>query len=296
MTAEAAKTPDDALGPVGRGLVDDLAEEILERDRAFAATLTVTLPPADTILAEADARALADRLAAGRARLAEHGLDLRLAGDDAASGEPDPLGAVVLAGLVDAARADAGRLDLAPAPRDPRPVETVLAEDYETTVLPSGLRMFVARRPGRPRLVISALGIPVGLWQRLLADAEGPFRPVLVETRCGDPITGGMRSPAALTRHAADLAEALRVAGFETIDVLAWCNGGRIAVDLAHRLGDRIGAVALLSTTLRGTAGIDDAPSPFEENLEKIFARVRAKPDFAGAMTRFLAQLFTPPD
>ncbi|MBP2314303.1 alpha/beta fold hydrolase [Azospirillum soli] len=271
-------------------LVDDLHGEIVRREPRYPEMFPIAVPRfaalADTDPGIAD---LADAFTAGLERLRTGGLRL-------VEGLGDPVGAVIADSLIDAALAERGHIDLVPEPGDTRRLEEVLAADFQTVETVDGRRAHVARWPGRPLLVVNALGISLEFWRPLLTDQRSGFRPIVAENRCGNLLAGGMESDVGLTTHAEDLAAVIAATGFPRVDVLAWCNGGRIAIDLARRWPERVGTLVLLATTLRGIDGVAPRPSPFEGNLQKAFEKVIARPDFAAPMARLLGQLFAPPD
>ncbi|MBS0444634.1 MAG: alpha/beta hydrolase [Proteobacteria bacterium] len=276
-------------------LVHGLRDEIVCRDATWWKRYAIRVPAL---------QGLAERglLRAGRpsqdvAGLHAQGLALlRQAGLTIEDGDgSDPVGMTVALGLVDAARAAVGELDLAPAPRDARPPVQVLSADYDQHALPDGRRCFVARHGSVPVLVVSALGFPIDFWHPLLCDRTTALKPIVVEPRCCDLFKGGMRTAAGLQTHADDLAEALDAIGLARAAVIGWCNGGRVAVDFAARHAARTDAVLLLSPTFRGAQRAGAAPSAFEENMQHILASVAANPKIASFVSQMLRQLLKPP-
>lgn len=210
--------------------------------------------------------------------------------------EPDPVALTLLDSGMDAFAAMHGQLSLKPPPCAIPPVSDVLAADYQEKCTGSGRRYFVRRQGGRPLLLINALGIPLTVWSRLLADPAHEFRIIVVENRCSDLIAGGMQSDVDLTRHADDIAAVLDHEQAGTIDVLAWCNGGRIAIDLLRRHNPPVRSVVLLSTTLRGVMGVERYPSPFEDNLQEVFKTITANPAVAQPLAKMLRRYAKSPD
>ena len=279
-----------ALDARASALVDDLWDEFAARDPAYLAALPVALPDAagweqHIRLVGHAPELILPLVLAGIDRLRDRGLSVATGGDD-------PVGQVLAAALVDAAMASLGLLDLLPEPRDPRPLEDVIREEFDVVTLPSGQRAIAARRPGRSLVVIGALGVPVSTWGALLKDHNGPFRPIFVETRCGDLFGGGMASEAPLTAHADDVVAGLDALRIGRFDLLGWCNGGRIAIEVARRVPDRAASVVLLAATLRHGAGPLTRTCAYEDNLEKAFARIRARPAFAGPVAQTLGEFF----
>ncbi|WP_375411098.1 amino acid adenylation domain-containing protein [uncultured Bradyrhizobium sp.] len=270
-------------------LLDDLAHEITERDRGYLSAFSISLPAEKDIAghirsAGHDPSRLMPIILDGRDYLQE-----RLA---LTVGAGDPVGWTLAEGLIDIALSSAGLLELVPEPRDERLLEVIISADYDMVSLPSGQRAIAARRPGRPLVVVSALGVPLSTWRSLISDRDGPFRPIFIETRCGDFYSGGMRSDVPLETHAEDVIAGVDLLDIPSFDLLGWCNGGRIAIEIARRIPERIRTVTLLATTMRGGQGVEARSCPYEDNLEKAFRRIREKPASAGLMSKMLNQLF----
>jgi len=276
-------------------LLHDLCHEMRARDPGYVDRFPIEVPGPATIRSWLGRQSMEpdglDRMAAA----IEDGFEtLRAQGLRIVRGAGDPAGLVVAEGVAEAVAAGLGRNALCPEPAVPTgaALDRLLATRFDGIRLASGREALVARRPGRPLLVISALGVPIDIWGALLADEDGPFRPVFIEGRCGGLREGGVQSDAGLETHAAELAAALAELDLGVVDVLGWCNGGRIAIDLARRAPAAIRALLLLSPTLRGAAA---HPSPYEDNLATMFARVRARPASAIPLARILLQLTAPP-
>jgi pimeloyl-ACP methyl ester carboxylesterase len=105
-----------------------------------------------------------------------------------------------------------------------------------------------------------------------------------------------MHSDADLTQHADDIAEVLDQEQLGPLHVLGWCNGGRIAIELATRGKYDIRTLTLLSPTLRGTEGASKPGSPFEDRLQQIFTTVTKNQALAMPLVKMLARFTQPPD
>jgi pimeloyl-ACP methyl ester carboxylesterase len=195
------------------------------------------------------------------------------------------LAALICDSAMDGLAAEAGLISLR-APRAAAPLPQVLAEDYAAKSVDDV--NYLARRSGeRWLLVINALGIPLGVWSRLLSDPENDYRILVVETAGSDLVHGGIQTEVDLATDVARIARALDAEKVEAIDVVGWCSGGRVAVQLAAEQGDRVRSLALTSTTLRGVAGSAVGPTQFEEDISGVFASVARSP----ASADFLAEV-----
>jgi D-alanine--poly(phosphoribitol) ligase subunit 1 len=276
-------------------LIDNLIDELAARDPSYLARYPIAIPATEAIEALLASRGhepqeLLPAIRFGLERMRERGLPMQ------ETAEGDGVGLVAVMSLADAALAGQGRVDLKPEPDDARDLAQIIEQDFETHPLPSGQRVIIAKGTGRPLLVINALGVPLSMWRHMLADKYRSFRPVFVENRCGTLFEGGMHSDIALTAHADDILAGLDWVGCERFDILGWCNGGRTAIEVARRVPNRVNSLVLLATTMRGATGVEARSCPYEDNLEKAFAKVRAKPAFAEPMAKMLGQLFSAVD
>lgn len=210
--------------------------------------------------------------------------------------EADAVALTLLDAGMDAFAAMRGDLALQPAKRPIPSIVDVLATDYEEKHTGGGRRYFVRRQGSRPLLLINALGIPLTVWTQFLSDSSHDFQIILVESRCSDLATGGMQSDADLAVHADDIAAVLEAEQPGATDVLAWCNGGRIAIDLLCRYAHPVRSLVLLSTTMRGVGGLPSYPSPFEDNLQEVFRTVLGNQGMAEPLAKMLRRYAKAPD
>jgi pimeloyl-ACP methyl ester carboxylesterase len=278
-------------------LCDDALSEVTRRDADYLSMFPVRLPAASNLATSSGDRAagkvpkapVLERISARASEyLAGQGVHL-----DQPSAERDPLGALLLLSAVDAYACETGDLTLAPRAES---VTDPIAWDYDIRVTAGGRRYLVRRRGTWPLLVVSALGIPLTVWSRLLSDSDHDFKVIVPETRCSDLFCGGMNSDVSLEQHADDFAEVVLDLDVEDINILGWCNGGRIAIDLAAKQRQRVRSLILLSTTLRGVKGITAEPSAFEENLQRLFVKILKNNSLAVMMTKTLPFLVARPD
>ncbi len=278
-------------------LCDDALSEVTRRDADYLSMFPICLPSASTLITRANDGAMTnvqnvifiERICAQAAAYwTSQGINI-----DQTSGEEDPLSTLLFLSAIDAYACETGRLGLTPHLRS---VTDVIASDYELRVT-AGARRYLVRRSGEwPLLISSALGIPLTVWSRLLSDTDHNFKVIVPETRCGELFCGGMNSDVSLEQHADDFSEILSDLNIENINILGWCNGGRIAIDLATKQRQRIRSLILLSTTLRGVRGITAEPSTFEEKLQRLFVKILKNNSLAGMMANTLPFLVARPD
>lgn len=268
-------------------LLDNALSEINRREPDYLTRFPVNFPP----LAEAaihyrrpsalDARAsvaLEEALRSSVAFFEQRGVRQR--SSDAAN---DPIGKMLLDSAIDAFAAGLGDLRLRPADTPP---EVGFADLYEQRQTAGGRRYLLARAGERPLVLVNACGMPLSLWSRLLNDRSHGLRILTVESRGATLAEGGMSDFTPLAVDAADIVAAMDDAGLDHADLLAWCNGGRIAIDVAAQLPHRIGSVILVSPTLRGAMDVPPQGGAFEDEVDQTFRVVVEQPNLADAFAQ----------
>jgi pimeloyl-ACP methyl ester carboxylesterase len=88
----------------------------------------------------------------------------------------------------------------------------------------------------------------------------------------------------------ADIEDVLAWEAVELADVLGWCDGDGVAIDIASRNPGRIHSVVLLSPTMQGIAGAAPRLSAFEDSLKKVFRALDAHPKLAPGLVKLLLE------
>jgi pimeloyl-ACP methyl ester carboxylesterase len=79
--------------------------------------------------------------------------------------------------------------------------------------------------------------------------------------------------------------------------VLGWCNGARVAIELARNYPEIASALVLVAPTLRRLiVGIESALCPFELGLYPVLDALRQKPELADTLVKAIASQGRPPD
>jgi pimeloyl-ACP methyl ester carboxylesterase len=284
------------------GLVDEMLSEVHRREPDYLSRFPIGIPEDLSEIAERYARhpflathpaaAIEQVIADGLAHVARSSPTATRA----AAGEDDPLTGWLCDGIVDAFRADQGDVALEPCPPPEKPVAEIFADGYSERRTPAGARYFLRKGGGRPLLVISATGTPPEIWRRFLADTSHGFRIIVPERQGGDLFTGGLQRHVDLSTETEALAPILDAEAIERADLLAWCNGARLAIDLAGRRPDRISAVVLLTPMLKGIRGVEPNPSPFERDLQPLLDAAARQAAIAPFLAKTIAQQAQSPD
>lgn len=206
------------------------------------------------------------------------------------NGERDPVGDLLLRAITDAFSAAQGELPLEPRTRAHAPFTEVLEREYDQRKTADGIRYFIRRRGTHPLLLITATGIPLVIWSQLLNDELLDFRIVVVESRCADLIKGGIRQFTELPADAEDISKVLDAECLSDVNLVGWCNGGRLAIETAARCAARIRSLVLVAPALSGFKGVPRIPSRFEASMKKVFTTLSQKPRLAGIYVNILQE------
>jgi pimeloyl-ACP methyl ester carboxylesterase len=275
-------------------LLDEGLDEIRRRQPDYFSCFVLRLIPVDRdidryrrhpLFADYPTNTLAQALSAALAHMSSCGITIA-----ETNGKPEPVATTVLDSAMDAFGAAQGRLPMRPPATPCRTLAEVLSKAYDERLTPSGIRYLIRRRGNLKLVLINAIGIPLSIWSRFLEDPTHDFRTIIVQSRCCDLIKGGMSGAVPIAVDSADIEDVLAWEAVDRADVLGWCNGGRVAIDIASRNPGRIRSVVLLSPTMQGIAGAELRPSAFEDSLEKVFRALDAHPQLAPGLVKLLLE------
>jgi pimeloyl-ACP methyl ester carboxylesterase len=101
--------------------------------------------------------------------------------------------------------------------------------------------------PALPLLVVNAVGANLGPW-RLTLERLAPEGPIVMWDHRGMFESGPPSGERVDTEaHALDALAVMDHLGYEQFVIASWSSGGRIALEIAHRFGERVAALALVS-------------------------------------------------
>lgn len=205
----------------------------------------------------------------------------------------DPVARELLRGIRDAARSD---LPLQVALPQATDIRALLGAEYTEIRAASGaIDAFVRKRAGRPLLLLNALGLSVQIWSGFLRGTHDHQVILPVLPSC-DVLDGGMIETTSARQLARALRDLLLDRGSAEVDVLAWCNGGRIGIELLRMADAPIGRLVLLSPTFRGGVTPGGRTSPYEDSLDKLFSLVASQPGRAAPVSAMLRNPQPAPD
>ena len=208
----------------------------------------------------------------------------------------DPVSQFLCDCIVDAFCADQGLIALQPHNGCGPPIVEVLAQQYTKRQTSQGVYYYVRNSGSRPLLLINATGAPISVWTQFFADASHDFKIILPQRRGSDLFRGGLQQDVDIRTDSADLATILDAEALSQADVLAWCNGARVAIDLANLRAHQISSIVLLGPMLKGIQGITPSPSNFERDLQPLLDAVSKESSLAPFLAQVIAKQPTSPD
>jgi pimeloyl-ACP methyl ester carboxylesterase len=261
-----------------------VVDEIQARSHDFFEKNVLTLHEEDL------RNALEDGLPAGAGSLEEFGHAVRRAWESRGVryewGESsDPVARELLRSISDSVRSE-----LPPGVGHPEALDlaALLRSEYAEIVAPSGaVRGFIRRGGSRPLLVLNALGLSIKIWSRLLS-GEHDYRVIVPVLPSCDPLAGGMTETQSARELASTLADLLDDLALPEVDVIGWCNAGRVGIELFRLSHPSLAKLVLLSPTFRGGLTRSGGTSPWEDNLDKLFSMVADVPSRAAYVSTMM--------
>jgi pimeloyl-ACP methyl ester carboxylesterase len=105
-----------------------------------------------------------------------------------------------------------------------------------------------------------------------------------------------MKSYVDLSFDVDEIGSALNEEGFDDVSVLAWCSGGRTALDFVVKNADRVRSLVLVSPSLCGVKGVSPQLTGFESGLGQVCSTVRKHPAVANFFVKGIDKLVKPAD
>lgn len=282
-----------ATSPTAIRLLDSALDEVLQRAPQYFQRVSVSVQAREVELAEylTSARASPDEAPLLHAFVERSIAHWQCNGAQFATESvgKDPVGQMLLESAIDAYGAVRGRLGIRGDLPNSLPLAEVLSSAFDERRTPSGARYFIARTGVQPLLLISARGVSLAVWQRLLGDSNHRFRVIIVESRASDIVCGGLLGASEVAEDAREIVEVLQQEGLGDVPVLAWCNGARVALEVCGQVPERVRALALLTPTMAGAAGVGMSGSEFEVNLQTLLRMARKRPVLAPMIAQSLS-------
>jgi len=224
-------------------------------------------------------------VSAGLTYFGEHGVPVR-----SNVAQTDQISSMLLRSIFDARSAERGDLPLKATPSGELTFAEVLCGRYSLERTPSGVCYVLAKGSGNPLLIVSAIGLPSKLWLRLLNDPSLDRRCLIVQDPGGLLFEGGVPHSASLWQDVQSIRDVLLTEGMSKVDVLAWCSGARVAVELARAMPERVASLMLVAPTFHGSAEVEKYASPFEDTLPNIHKMLIQDPPRGRSFLQSMAQ------
>ena len=280
-------------------LLDNVLAEVCRREPNYPASFPITVcqekmasayrqrPPCDELASGESERALAE----GLAYVARTWGKIQ-----PATGAVDPVAQFLCDSIMDAFCAEQGLVTLRPYTNVDGSLVELLERQYSKRQTSGGVIYYVRNEGVHPLLLINATGTPVAVWSQFLADPTHDFRIILPVRRGSDLLRGGLQQHVDIRADSADLASILDAESLGQSDVLAWCNGARVAIDLANSRSYQIASMVLLSPMIKGVQGVPAKPSNFERDLQPLLDAVSKDSSMAPFLSQVIAKQPTAPD
>lgn len=280
-------------------LLDNTMDEVCRREPTYASSFPITVSHEGMVSAYAQ-HPLTSKLPQGAVEQAlTEGLAYvgkSWAKANHASSGTDPIAGFLCDCIVDAFCADQGLFALQPHSGLRASIVDVLAHQYSKRQTPKGVCYYVRNGGSRPLLLINATGAPIAVWGQFLADATHDFKIILPHRRGSDLFRGGLQQHVEIRTDSTDLASILDAESLQQADILGWCNGGRVAIDLATCRPHQISSMVLLGPMLKGVQGITARPSNFERDLQPLLDAVSMESSLAPFLSQVIAKQPSSPD
>lgn len=208
----------------------------------------------------------------------------------------DPVSQLFCDCIVDALCADQGLLSLQPHNGSTGSVADVLTQEYTLRRIPSGPGYYIRNHGLHPLLLINATGTPVAIWKQFLADPRHNFKIILPLRRGSDLFRGGLQQHVDIKTDSEDLASILDAESIQRTSILGWCNGARVAVDLANSRPSQVDSMVLLGPMIKGIKGVRPSPSNFERDLQPLLDAVSRESSLAPFLAQVIAAQPASPD
>jgi len=208
----------------------------------------------------------------------------------------DPLTHLLCDSIIDAFCAEQGLLGLEPHHDSNCSIAEVFAQKYSQRQTRGGLGYYVRNEGSDPLLLINATGTPISIWRHFLADSTHNFKIIVPRRRGGDLFRGALQQHVDIRAESADFISILESESLQETAVLAWCNGARVAIDLATCGATRISSLVLVGPMLKGIRGIAPSPSNFERDLQPLLDAVAKEESLAPYLSKTIADQPQAPD
>lgn len=209
-------------------------------------------------------------------------------------GVADPIAQFLGDSIIDAFYADQGLLSLEPYSYSGPSVQEILSRAYSERQTAAGVHYYVRTEGTRPLLLINPTGTPVTLWKHFLGDSAHDFKVILPHRRGTNLFSGGLQEDVDVQTESADLALILDSELASQVDVIAWCNGAKVALELVSARSHQISSMVLIGPMLKGVRGVAPAPSAFELNLQPLLNAVMKRPALAPVYSKAISQTTIP--
>lgn len=205
-------------------------------------------------------------------------------------GAPNHITNLFIASVLDAHLAARSAISLRALPRTNASLVQILCGRYVLRRTTNRVCYLIGANEAPTVLVISASGVPLRVWERLLGDDSFPGRCLIVHTRGTPLIEGGVLAPTSIAEDVEDLMDVLVSESLHGVTVLAWCTGARVAIELCRLVPERVASLLLVSPTFHGSVDAREYPSPFEDHLPGVYRMLQGESDRPAELLQQICQ------
>jgi thioester reductase-like protein/pimeloyl-ACP methyl ester carboxylesterase len=150
---------------------------------------------------------------------------------------------------------------------------------------------YVGGQGSIPVVIINAYGQSLHFWTELFSLMRADYRIYLWEIRGTSVVAGGMQGCFSVEDHIRDALRLIDTEALQRCNLMGWCTGGKIALEVASRAPERIARVVCLTPSFKGTAG-ENLDTQYEKSMEPICHAVDRMPEQAKLVQEFMGSFF----
>lgn len=139
-------------------------------------------------------------------------------------------------------------------------------------------------------LILNAYGQSVHFWTELFNLLRPEYRVYLWEMRGTSVLDGGVSEHFRVENHVQDGLHILEAEDLRRCHLIGWCTGGKLALEIASRVPDRVASITCLTPSFKGVKG-ESMDTKYEENMESICRLVDADPNNTRMVQRFIGDI-----
>ena len=139
--------------------------------------------------------------------------------------------------------------------------------------------------------IINAYGQSLYFWNNLASRMLSQYPVVVWEMRGTTCLSGGMTSAFDVAQHVQDAMSIIQAEELSDLNVLAWCTGPKLSLELYNKLPEHIRSITFLTPAFKNFLGLERYTTRYEENMEPVCRRAQTNPEIASSARRALSAI-----